>query len=163
MRLLYRLSRLHAMCGLLIATMFIGQEALAEGGVRLASVAALPAYKTECASCHVAYPPGLLPARSWQRVLTNLSHHYGVDASLDAGTVKELTTWLSANAATDRSLRDAPPEDRITRSSWFIDQHDEVSASTWKRPAIKSASNCAACHAGAEQGDFSERHVRIPR
>jgi len=148
--------------GLLLATMLISTAALAEGGARIASVALLPKYKTECASCHVAYPPGLLPASSWQRVTSNLSRHFGVDASVDAATVTELTTWLSANAATSPRLRESPPDDRITRSAWFIDQHEEVSASTWKRPAIKSASNCAACHTGADKGDFSERHVRIP-
>jgi nitrate/TMAO reductase-like tetraheme cytochrome c subunit len=149
--------------GLLLATMFISTAAIAEGGARIASVAPLPKYQTECASCHVAYPPALLPASSWQRLTSNLSRHFGVDASVDAATVTELTTWLSANAATNRSLRETPPDDRLTRSAWFIDQHEEVSSSTWKRPAIKSASNCAACHTGADKGDFSERHVRIPR
>lgn len=95
--------------------------------------------------------------------MSNLPRHYGTDVSLDSAAVKELSTWLSANAATSRSPRDAPPEDRITRSAWFIHQHDEVPAATWKRPAIKSASNCIACHTGADQGDFNERNVRIPR
>ncbi len=44
----------------------------------------LPAYKQECGSCHLAYPPGLLPASSWQRLMGDLPHHFGTDASLDA-------------------------------------------------------------------------------
>ena len=36
-------------------------------------------------------------------------------------------------------------------------------AATWQRPAVKSASNCAACHTRADQGDFDEHTVRIPR
>jgi hypothetical protein len=147
----------------LLATMLVSQTAPADEHAPLAAVALLPKYATECASCHLAYPPGLLPAPSWQRVMKTLPKHYGVDASLDAATVQEITAWLSANAATDRRLREAPPDDRITRSSWFVREHDEVSDATWKRPAIKSASNCAACHTGADKGDFSERHVRIPR
>jgi len=123
----------------------------------------LPLYKQECAACHLAYPPGLLPAASWQRLMNRLPHHFGTDASLDPATVKALSGWLATSAATSRRAREVPPEDRITRSAWFVRQHDEVSAATWRLPAVKSAANCAACHTHAEQGDFSERNIRLPR
>jgi mono/diheme cytochrome c family protein len=35
----------------------------------------LPLYKQECAACHMAYPPGLLPARSWTRIMSGLDKH----------------------------------------------------------------------------------------
>jgi len=126
-------------------------------------VALLPTYKQECAACHVAFPPGMLPRDSWQRLLDNLPRHYGTDASLDPATVNELATWLGANAGTYRRVHEAPPEDRITRSAWFIRKHHEVPAAAWQRPAVKSAANCTACHAQADQGDFNEHRVRIPR
>ncbi len=141
----------------------LGQTAAAGEGKRAASLALLPGYKTECAACHVAYPPGMLPAASWQRLMTHLPNHFGTDASLDPAAVKELSTWLAANAATDRRAATSPPEDRITRSNWFARKHDEVPAADWKRASIKSASNCAACHTGADRGDFNEHNVRIPR
>lgn len=134
----------------------------ADEGRRL-SVPLLPTYQQECAACHIAYPPGLLPAASWQRIGQNLAKHYGSDASLDPATVAQLSQWLSANAATGKRAREAPPEDRITRSAWFVREHDEVPAATWKRASIKSAANCAACHGGAEQGDFNEHRIRIPK
>lgn len=127
------------------------------------SVALLPKYKQECAACHVAFPPGMLPADSWRRLMSNLPHHYGTDASLDPATVSELATWLGANSGTYKRVREAPPEDRITNSAWFIRKHDEVPAAVWKRPAVKSAANCAACHTQADQGNFNEHTVRIPR
>lgn len=130
------------------------------GGTRTAM---LPQYTTECAACHTAYPPGLLPAASWDRIMGNLSKHFGTDASLDPATTQELTRWIKANAGTYKRVREEPPQDRITRSTWFVRKHDEVPASTWKRPAIKSASNCAACHTTANKGDFDEDNVRIPR
>jgi hypothetical protein len=123
-----------------------------------------PTYRQECASCHVAYPPGMLPPASWQRILANLPNHFGTDASLDAATVKQLSTWLVANATSARRAQaPPPPQDRITRSAWFIREHDEVPAGVWKSPAVKSPANCAACHAQADQGDFNEHRVRIPR
>ena len=147
----------------LAAGMGIGYQAWADDGRRAAQVPLLPSYKAECAACHVAYPPGMLPASSWQRLVTHLPAHFGTDASLDPAAVKELSTWLSANAANGRTAAESPPEDRITRSAWFTRQHDEVPAATWKRASIKSASNCMACHTGADRGDFNEHNVRIPR
>ena len=123
----------------------------------------LPKYQQECASCHLAYPPGMLPAASWQRLLGSLQHHYGTDASLDAATLKQLSTWLNANAGSGRRSGSAPPEDRITRSAWFVHEHGEVTAATWKRPDVKSAANCTACHTQADKGDFNEHSIRIPR
>jgi hypothetical protein len=123
----------------------------------------LPGYRQECAACHLAYPPGLLAAASWQRVMSTLPRHFGTDASLDAASTKALATWLAANAGTYKRVREAPPEDRITRSAWFTRKHDEVPAAAWKRPAVKSPANCSACHAQADQGDFNEHNVRIPR
>jgi nitrate/TMAO reductase-like tetraheme cytochrome c subunit len=104
----------------------------------------------------------MLPAESWRRLVNNLPRHYGTDASLDAATVSELATWLDANAGTYKRVHEPPPQDRVTRSAWFIRKHDELPATVWKRPAVKSAANCIACHTRADQGDFNERAVRIP-
>jgi hypothetical protein len=147
-----------------LLALLISLPALAEDHGRVAATPLLPRYQTECSGCHLAYPPGLLPAAAWQRLMQNLPRHFGTDASLDAPTVATLQTWLVANAATGRRAgAGQPPEDRITRSAWFVREHDEVGAAVWKRPSVKSPSNCAACHTAADQGDFRERNIRIPR
>jgi mono/diheme cytochrome c family protein len=138
----------------------IATAAQADGGKR---VPLLPIYQQECVACHAAYPPGMLPAASWNRVMNSLKRHYGVDASLDPATLKELSAWLAANAGTYKRVREEPFQDRITLSAWFIGKHREVPAATWKRPAVNSAANCAACHTQADKGDFNERNIRIPR
>lgn len=145
------------------AALFFSHTAMADDDRRAPRVPLLPQYQQECAACHIAYPPGMLPAASWQRIMNNLPHHYGTDASLDPDAVKQLASWLTAHAGTDRRVREEPPEDRITRSAWFIRKHDEVAAATWKLPAVKSPANCIACHTRADQGDFNEHNVRIPR
>jgi hypothetical protein len=126
-------------------------------------VTPLPAYEAECSSCHLAFPPGLLPAASWQRLMDNLPRHYGTDASLDAATTRQISNWLGAHAGSGRRAQEPPPEDRITRGAWFQREHREVSADVWKRKAVGSAANCAACHTHAAEGNFSEHDVRIPR
>ena len=42
--------------------------------------------KTECSACHMAYPAGMLPARSWRALMGDLSNHFGEDASLPEET-----------------------------------------------------------------------------
>ncbi len=120
------------------------------------------AYTQECAGCHLAYPPGLLPAASWQRIMGGLDKHYGSDASLDAATVQQISGWLQAHAGTDKRVSEAPPQDRITRSAWFERKHRTIEPATWKLASVKSAANCAACHTGAEQGRFSDNDLRQP-
>jgi hypothetical protein len=39
-------------------------------------------YDEECGSCHMAYSPGLLPKKSWMKVMGNLEEHYGDNAEL---------------------------------------------------------------------------------
>lgn len=121
-----------------------------------------PAYTQECASCHTAYPPGMLPARSWQRVMGGLDRHYGTDASLDPATVELLSVWLQDHAGTYKRVSEEPPQDRITRSAWFERQHRKVEPAVWKLASVKSAANCAACHTGADQGRFDDDKLRIP-
>lgn len=125
----------------------------------------LPKYAQECAACHVAYPAGMLPAASWARVMDGLGKHYGTDASLDEASVREISAWLKANAGTYRRVSEEPPQDRITKSAWFVRKHreGEVPANVWKRVSVGSPSNCTACHAGAEKGNFNEHEVRIPK
>jgi nitrate/TMAO reductase-like tetraheme cytochrome c subunit len=76
--------------------------------------------------------------------------------------VREIGAWLMRNAGTRAPVL-AAPEDRITRTPWFIREHRKVPQHAWARVSIKSAANCAACHPHADQGDFDEHAVRIPR
>ena len=42
-------------------------------------------------------------------------------------------------------------------------EHDEVPAALWKSAAVKGPANCAACHTRAEDGDYAERSLRLPK
>ncbi len=130
------------------------------------AVPRLAAYTQECAACHMAYPPGLLPAASWQRLMANLPRHFGADASLDPATQKSLSAWLAANAGSYKKVAREPappPQDRISQSAWFVREHREITSAVWTRKAVGSAANCAACHSGAEAGRFSEHDVKVPQ
>jgi len=120
-------------------------------------------WATECASCHMAFPPGLLPAASWKKLMAGLDKHFGSDASLPAADTQEITDYLVKYGSNRWTASTAPM--RITESAWFKSKHDsgEINPAVWKRESVKSASNCQACHSGADKGDFNERNIRIPK
>jgi nitrate/TMAO reductase-like tetraheme cytochrome c subunit len=121
-----------------------------------------PAYKAECASCHIAYPPQLLPAESWRGLMAGLGRHFGTDASVDAKAGAEIGRFLEQNAS--RRVQ-VPPiaASRISETVWFSREHRKVAAGSWSSPTVKSAANCSGCHTQAEKGDFSERSLHVPR
>lgn len=130
-------------------------------------------WQQECGSCHLAYPPSLLPRASWQRMMSGLDSHFGENAGLDPATQADILRFLEANAADSGSSRmgdkvmrrmdtkTAPL--RITETAWFVRKHDEVPRATWSRKSVGSAANCAACHRQAERGQFDDDSVRIPK
>lgn len=123
-----------------------------------------PAWQEECGSCHLAYPPRFLSAASWQRVMGGLGDHFGTDASIEPAVAKEITAWLIANSRKPKAGKPEPipPPLRITETRWFVGEHDEVSAARFRSPAVGGAANCAACHRTADQGNFSERNIKLP-
>lgn len=120
-----------------------------------------PSYVAECGSCHLAYPPGLLSAASWGRVMQGLDKHFGSDASVDAATFAHIDRYLREQAGVERKFGTSAL--RISETRWFRKEHDEVPAGAWRSATVKSAANCGACHVAAEKGDYSERSVRVPR
>ena len=136
--------------------------AWADGG-RMMPAQVPATYRQECAACHLAYPPGMLPARSWSRIMGQLDRHYGSDASLDEAQLRQIGGWLQANAGSYKRVdSEPPPQDRITRSAWFERKHRGLDAAVWKHASVKSAANCAACHTGAERGQFDDDNLRFP-
>ena len=110
----------------------------------------------------MAYPPGLLSEKSWQNVMSSLGKHFGTDASIDEKERLEISKWLGANAATRQKYAEVAPDNRITKTTWFIRKHNEIKADVWKRAGIKSPANCGACHTNASDGIFSEKNIAIP-
>ncbi len=118
------------------------------------------AWKQECGSCHVAYPPQLLTAADWQRLMGSLDRHFGDNAALEPRISQEILAFLKRHAGSGKTH--SAPSLRITETPWFRRAHHEVSAAAWTHPVVKTPANCAACHVRAAQGDWSEHGVRMP-
>lgn len=130
-------------------------------------------YVAECGSCHFAYQPGLLPASSWQKLMSGLDDHFGENAELSAEVRDTLTQYLLDNSAEKsagwiaRRITDSVPAgqtpERITELPFIVRKHDEIPARMIRdNPEVLSLSQCAACHTEAKRGTFDEHTVRIP-
>lgn len=130
-------------------------------------------YNSECSSCHMAYPPGLLPSRSWKKIMTGLESHFDDNAELDSESYKIISEFLINNSAETsgyrrsvkimRSLNDDEAPIRISELPYIKREHHEVPDKMIKyNPKVNSLGNCSACHADAEKGLFNEHKVRIP-
>lgn len=130
-------------------------------------------YQKECGSCHMAYQPGLLPARSWEKLMGELASHFGDNAELAAGERKAITDYLVANAGDQarekraRKIYDSIPRNstplRISETPYFVKEHREIPARLVKdNPKVKSLAQCNACHTQADRGSYRESEIDIP-
>lgn len=130
-------------------------------------------YAKECSECHFAYQPGLLPARSWQKIMSNLGDHFGDNAELSPANTKILSKYLSENAAEhsdhkrsvkiNRSIRKNETPLRITDVGYIKRKHHELSKRhVTDNPEVGNLSKCEACHTRITEGSFSEREIKIP-
>lgn len=127
-----------------------------------------PGYREECGSCHMAFPAALLPAGSWQGIMTGLEDHFGENAQLDAQTREQIENYLVRESVRMpyrklfRNLGDATPL-RITGLPYFVHEHDEIPEGfVTGNAGVGSLARCNACHRDAESGRFDEDEVVIP-
>ena len=114
----------------------------------------------ECGACHMVYSPQMLPQRAWDAIMSGLDSHYGETATVDEATRLEILNYLLANAADSpdhkkyafllRGVKASVLPARVTEMPWFLGSHGEVNIRNLKATRIKSASNCIACHVGAD-------------
>jgi len=139
-------------------------RAFAEGGATVPPIQNAAVLK-ECGACHMAYPPQMLPQRSWRKLMGDLSHHFGENASLAPATRSEVESYLlahagdAANSQGSRFVRGIPASVtplRITDTRFWIRGHSEIPAAEFATTQVKSKANCAACHRNAPAGQFGE-------
>lgn len=129
-------------------------------------------YINECGSCHFAYQPELLPAKSWRKITKSVENHFGETLSVTADSINEINDYLINNGA-DRSssklsrkimknLSDLTPL-RITEIPYIRKKHLDISPLILKQKAVGSLSNCLACHQTAEKGIYNDDSVVMPK
>lgn len=127
-------------------------------------------YRAECGTCHIVYPPGLLPAASWRRMLAGADAHFGETLELSNEDRDRVESWLATMAADVkgggvsakivRSVKGQAPL-RISEVPYVRRQHEDIEEAVFRRKSIGSRANCGACHSNAERASF--RKNRIPK
>ena len=159
----------------------IALAVLLAGGAGVVALAALPApgvppatpdpiYAEQCGACHLAFPPSLAPAATWDGILADLQHHFGADATLSAGQVAHLRNWLNANAAEHwdtlpSHLLRVPAADgslRITDTPGWRRMHRHIPDAVFASKPVYRRSACEACHEDAESGRFAPQRIAMP-
>lgn len=131
------------------------------------------AYEQACASCHMLYAPGILPARSWEKMMAGLTNHFGDNAEMLPENRRVVSEYLQRNA-TDvveniyseflmKSIGDSATPLRITEVGYFKLIHDVVRPEMVQgNPDVKSIARCDVCHREAVDGRFNRFDTRIP-
>ena len=142
-----------ALAAALLAALALPAAARADGRTSFAK---------ECSACHMAYPPQLMPARSWRALTSHLSSHFGEDASLDAPTTAAITAYLVAHAADSpggsrgalRGLAASVTPERITDMPFWRRIHSGLlKPGIGSGPGIRAAADCLRCHSAGGGGD----------
>jgi len=134
---------------------------------------ALELYVNECGACHMAYQPEFLPKRSWKKMMATLEDHFDTDASLDKNETAAIKAYLMRNASDAKrtygefreiseGIRADETPLRISETRYFKKEHRKIPKDLITQKEVKSIANCSACHTKAQEGDYSERMIRIP-
>ena len=125
-----------------------------------------PAYIEECGACHLAYPPGLMPSKTWDKVMTGLSDHFGENAELDDETAQLIMSYLQQESlrpgkptVMSEMLRKLPqnPPLRMTEFPAFLAAHEIIGEQLEMDSFPKGfLSPCADCHRQAADGIFEK-------
>ncbi len=126
-------------------------------------------FVSECASCHILYPPHLLPKESWKKMMGSLQDHFGDDASLDEEDRVAIERFLVENAAQNskkessvyilKSLKDYDTI-AITDTPYWKKRHKDIKKELFLSKRIKSKANCKACHTNIEYGLINDRDIK---
>ena len=132
-------------------------------------------YKDSCGECHYAYQAGLLPKRSWEKMMLveSLEDHFGENAELDEDDRVAILEALVKDAADEsiykrsskinRSLPADVTELSITKVPYIKRKHKDLEDKHVKfNPKVKSMINCNACHREIDKGIFDDDTVLIP-
>jgi len=127
----------------------------------------------ECGSCHFAYQAGLLPQRSWVKIMGDLENHFDTDASLDKEEAEAILHYLIKNSAEkstnykrsrkiNASIANNSTPIYISKTPYLKKKHRKIPNKYITQKEVSSISNCKACHTNAQTGSFSEDDILIP-
>ncbi|MFH7030650.1 MAG: cytochrome C [Heteroscytonema crispum UTEX LB 1556] len=140
---------------LAMATNAQGATPKATQGAEVGTVDVVPAqyqlgqqlYLENCASCHIALPPAVLPTQTWKNLLQD-SQHYGAQLKplIDP---PRILVWRYLQTFSRVQLQDESTPYRVNDSRYFKALHPGV-----KLPRPVQIGSCVSCHPSASDYNF---------
>jgi len=135
-----------------------------------------PVYHNECGGatgkCHKTYPPYILPAKSWKKIISSLDNHRGIkitEANISKSQQNSILKFLLANSA-ESSTREASVKmmnslgrrrpKAITKTPYWRETHKNIPRAVYKTKEVKDKSNCFACHKDFEYGNLDDMNIK---
>lgn len=135
----------------------------------------MPLYEESCGECHFAYQPGLLPERSWKKMMLpqSLENHFGDNAELPEDDRMAILKYVMEYAADHslykrsvkifRSINEDVTPLKISEVPYIKRKHAKIpNRMITGNKAVRLLSNCNACHTKASTGSFDDDSVFIP-
>jgi len=117
-------------------------------------------YNEICGSCHFPYQPGLLPALSWEKIMSDTDNHFGKKLKLSSVELMTMTRYLLDNSAGRvndelsnnilQTLKYDPVVIRITQIPYIVNKHSQLD----DEEKMKKFGQCDSCHLGVAQGKY---------
>ncbi|OCR01753.1 diheme cytochrome C [Oscillatoriales cyanobacterium USR001] len=104
-------------------------------------------YLENCATCHIALPPQVLPTETWRQLLQD-PEHYGQQIRLLVDPSR-LLVWNYLQTYSRLQPKNEEVPYRVIKSRYFKALHPRV-----KIPETLNVSSCVTCHPGASQYNF---------
>lgn len=104
-------------------------------------------YLENCATCHIALPPAVLPTQTWKNLLQD-SQHYGatIKPLVDPGRI---LVWRYISTFSRPHKKDERTPYRVNSSRYFKALHPQV-----KLPSPAKIGSCVSCHPGVSEYNF---------
>ena len=105
-------------------------------------------YLENCATCHIAIPPSILPSQTWKKILENPNSHYGIRLKPIVGiTQRFIWDYLSYSSRPLTQTTFVPL--LIEQSSYLKVLHPRVNL-----PNPIGHTTCVTCHPNASRYDY---------
>lgn len=131
-----------------------------------------PEFSDECGSCHITYPPYLLPKNAWRVMMGDLENHFGDDAWVNPATNASILAFLLANSAEDsthqsslkilKSLKGNDTTIAITQTPFWKHKHEDIEKDVFSSKEVKTKANCKACHKDIDRGLIENDLISVP-
>lgn len=104
-------------------------------------------YLQNCATCHIALPPAVMPSETWRRLIQDSEHYGATIQPLDSIELQILWQYLREYSR-PQAEGDSIPY-RVYQSKLFRALHPRVDL-----PTKVNLNSCVSCHPGAAQYNF---------